>query len=310
VSTPLSTVTFAQLQCFVAVVDAGSFAEAARRLGLTTSGVSKAITRLEAAWGVRVLHRSTHALSLTPEGERLLDVARDALNGVRQAELALSSAAGIASSGRVRLSAPTAFLASCLAPLLPRFRAAHPNILLDLRGSDTMVDLADSAVDLALRTGPIDGIPGHLQQVLFRFPWVTCASSDYLQRRGTPADPADLAEHDLLAFRNQRTGLASAWLYRNRTAGQGEVRQWPPSPAVILDDANAVCAAAIAGAGVIWAPAWLVREALASGQLQAVLAGWVTEEMTMSVIRRDQDHTPERVDRVITFLKENRSSFV
>jgi DNA-binding transcriptional LysR family regulator len=67
---------------------------------------------------------------------------------------------------------------------------------------------------------------------------------------------------------------------------------------------------AIAGAGVIWAPTWLVREALASGQLQAVLADWVTEKMAMSVIRRDQDHTPERVDRMITFLKENRSSFV
>jgi DNA-binding transcriptional LysR family regulator len=215
----------------------------------------------------------------------------------------LSSAAGIAGSGLVRLSAPTAFLTSCLAPLLPRFRAAHPNILLDLRGSDVMVDLA-------LRTGPIDGIPGHLQQVLFRFPWVTCASPDYLQRRGAPADPADLAKHDLLAFRNQRTGLAGAWLYRHRTADEGEVGRWSPAPAVILDDANAACAAAIAGAGVIWAPTWLVREALASGRLQAVLADWATEEMTMSVVRRDQGHTPERVDRVIAFLKENRSSFL
>jgi DNA-binding transcriptional LysR family regulator len=305
-----SSLTITQLQCFVAVVDTGSFAEAGRRLGLTTSGVSKTLTRFEAAKGVQLLNRSTHAISLTQEGERLIDLARDALHSIEQVDLAMSSASGTGTDGRVRLSVPTAFLSACLTPLLPQFRVAHPNILLDLRGSDVMIDLADEAVDLALRTGPIYGIPGHLQQVLFRFPWVTCASPHYLARRGTPLQPADLIEHDLIGFRNQRTGTVDPWRYRHGAGAQSDAARWVPSPRVIVDDANAVHAAGIAGAGVLWAPRWLVRDSLQTQRLMPVLSDWSADEMEMSIIRRDQAYTPERVGQVITFLKESRSSFL
>jgi len=95
--------------CFVRVVEAGSFAEAGRRLGMTTSGVSKAISRLEAEHDVRLLHRSTHALSLTDEGEQVLDGARDVLRGCERLGLALSQAADGGRVGRVRISAPPGF---------------------------------------------------------------------------------------------------------------------------------------------------------------------------------------------------------
>jgi DNA-binding transcriptional LysR family regulator len=81
-----------------------------------------------------------------------------------------------------------------------------------------MVDLADEAIDLALCTGPISNIPGHLAQMLFTFRWVTCASPDYLARRGPPSSPADLSRHDLVAFRNQRTGLVDPWRLRRSGA--------------------------------------------------------------------------------------------
>ena len=304
-STPLP-LTVIQLGCFVTVAETGSFAEAGRRLGMTTSGVSKTIGRLEEGRGVRLLNRSTHAVSTTPEGERLLPLAREAIRRFGQVETALGAAAAGDADGLVRISAPTAFLRACLAPLLPRLREALPHVTLDLRGSDEMVDLADEAVDLVLRTGPLKGIPGHLGRLLFRFPWVTCASPNYLTRRGAPMDPDDLAGHDLIGFRNQRTGLVEPWLYRSGT-GAGSVRV-QPDPALILDDANAIAAAATAGAGIAWAPRWLVSAALGAGELVPVMTDWAGEEMAMSLVRRD-GLVPRRVEQVVAFLKEQRRSF-
>lgn len=300
-----SALTLAQLQCFVSVVEFGSFAAAGRQLGLTTSGVSKTISRLELSRGVRLLNRSTHSLSLTDEGERLIELAREALHSVDRFEDALGTA-NAGSTGRVRISAPTAFVAACLAPLLPKFRATHPKILLEICASDAMADLADQAVDLVLRTGPIVNLPGHLIQRLFSFRWVTCASPDYLTQRGEPLTADDLANHDLVAFRNQRTGLLEPWRL-SAPGSPGTPARRVPSPTVVLDDANAVRAAALAGAGLIWAPEWLVGTALQNGRLVEVLADQSSDRMPMSIIRRDQAHKPERLERVIAFLRENCS---
>ncbi|MDR3516120.1 MAG: LysR family transcriptional regulator [Azospirillaceae bacterium] len=307
-STTNLSLTFAQLQCFVGVVDTGSFAAAGRQLGLTTSGVSKTVARLEMARGVRLLNRSTHSLSLTDEGEFLIHLAREALLSVGRVEDALGSVASANSAGRVRISAPAAFVGACLVPLLPRFRELYPEILLDLRASDTMVDLADQAIDLALRTGTISNIPGHLVQLLFTFRWVTCAAPEYLARKGAPTSLTDLSQHDLIAFRNQRTGLVDPWRFPASDANSMATRH-TPSPAVVVDDANAACAAALAGAGLLWAPEWLVNRELGAGRLVKILPPEAGERMKMSIIRRDQPHNPERIARVLAFLKESRSGF-
>ena len=304
-STP--ALTMIQLQCFVRVVDTGTFAEAGRQLAMSTSGVSKTIARLENSRGVRLLNRSTHSLSLTPEGEHLIGLARDAVRSVEQIDQALAVAARDGTAGRVRLGAPTAFLAACIAPLLPAFRAVHPDIVLDLRGSDEMVDLADDGLDLVLRSGSIDGIPGHLQQTLFTFPWVTCASPTYLLGRTKLATPADLTDHALIGFQNQRTGLLDPW--RFKTAAERQSERWSPDPAIIVDDANAIVEAAIAGAGIAWAPQWLVANALRSGKLVPLLEAWSFERMTMSMVRRRHGHNPKRVDSVIGFFKANAPAF-
>jgi DNA-binding transcriptional LysR family regulator len=307
-STPLP-LTMIQLGCFVAVAETGSFAEAGRRLGMSTSGVSKTIARLELARAVRLFNRSTHAVSLTPEGERLLPLTREAVRGVEEVDAALSIAASSGAVGRVRLSAPTAFLNACVAPLLPRFREALPHVSLDLRGSDVMVDLAQEAFDLVLRTGLIKGIPGHRQQALFSFPWVTCASPDYLARRGKPLVPADLASHDLVGFRNQRTGVVDPWRYGQRRRSEIKTIRFPPTAAIVMDDANAIVAAAVSGTGIAWAPRWLVSAALRAGALIPLLSDWTGEEMKMFVVRR-VGPAPKRTEQVISFLRKHRLSFV
>ncbi len=123
-STPSGPASLLQLTCFVRVVEAGSFAETGRRLGMTTSGVSRAISRLETEHSIRLLHRSTHALSLTDEGEQVFDEARDVLRGSERIGVVLSQAADGGRAGRVRISAPPGFAHACLVPVLPRLSAA------------------------------------------------------------------------------------------------------------------------------------------------------------------------------------------
>ncbi len=299
-STDLAETSFLQLRCYVAVAEARSFSEAGRRLGLTTSGVSKSITRLEASAGIRLLHRSTHALSLTEAGERLLAPAREALRGIACVDALLTELAVGGSSGRVRLSAPPAFIRTCLVPILPAFLVEHPLVLLDLRATDATVDLAEAGIDLALRSGPLTGVPGHVGLPWFRFAWVVCASPAYLARRGIPRTPEELGTHDLVGFRNVRTGLVEGW----RLAGMTS-----PFPAsawrIVLDDAEAAWRAALAGIGIAWAPDWLAAEALGTGSVVELLQDRRPETTPMSILRRDATPIPARVQTVVTFLKSS-----
>jgi DNA-binding transcriptional LysR family regulator len=309
-STPaIANLTLLQLRCFSAIVDRGSFAAAGRQLGISTSAVSKTISRLEKVGSVRLLNRSTHALSLTPEGERLLPSVREALDRIDSVEATIQDVATRGAGGKVRISAPIAFLSACLIPLASRFRAEHPDIVLEFRASDAMDDLADEGIDLALRAGPISGIPGHLRQAWFQFPWVTCASPDYLAARGTPMTLDDLAHHDLIAFRNQGTGLIEAWRYGMPAGSGGTAIRRDPTPMLIVNEGNAIRAAGVAGMGVIWTPKWNAIEAIEAGRLQPILTDLIAHTMDITIVRRAQEHTPQRIALVIAFLQRNAPLF-
>ena len=137
---------------------------------------------------------------------------------------------------------------------------------------------------------------------------MTCASPDYLARHGQLGAPADLTGHELLGFRNQRTGIVDPWLYCEPGSRDSKTLRYLPSPKFILDDANAIVTAAMAGAGIAWTPRWLVSSALRDGALVPLLAEWSAEEMPMSLVRRE-GLIPERVEQVIAFLKANRPFF-
>jgi DNA-binding transcriptional LysR family regulator len=302
-STQLETVSLSQLRCFIAVIDARSFAGAARQLALTTSGVSKTISRLEAAYGLSLLHRSTHSISATEAGERLIGPARAVLNGAADIDAILTHASVSAATGSVRIGAPPAFVRRCLVPLLPAFIERHPDIALDLRASDAIVDLAEVGLDLAIRSGQLDGLPGHIGVPWFDFDWVASASPRYLEQRGIPMTPSDLAAHDLIGFRNTRTGLVEPWRLR--------AESFPRSPAwrFVTDDAESAFLAAMNGTGIMWGPRWLAADALASGTAIEVLPDWCGNTTPVSILRRGQTLLPTRVRAVIDFLKSQAASF-
>lgn len=266
--------SLSQLRCFLAIVDAGSFSEAGRRLGLSASVVSKTMARLEMAHGVKLLHRSTHAVSPTSEGMALIAPARAA----EQALADVGEQLGHSSTdigGWVRVTASVGFLRQCLVPLLPAIRDAFPGVRLDLRASNSMLDLADHGIDLAIRSGPLDGAPGHVRQRWFSCPWVVCAAPDYLSRRPPPNTPAGLVEHDLIGFRASHEGVVSAWSFRDPQTGARS--RLTPEPVLVMDDGEAGWRAALDGLGVARTPLYLAAEALRDGRMIELLKPWRDE---------------------------------
>jgi DNA-binding transcriptional LysR family regulator len=289
-----------QLLWFVRIVDAGSFAEAARRSGTSTSAVSKALTRFERTYGVRLLHRTTHSLSLTDEGERLLIQGRPLLYEMEQVEASLLELGSHGATGRVRISAPTSFARSCLMPQLPAFLRKHPGINIDIYFGDEMGDLAALGIDLAIRSGEFDGLPGHVSRELFKFPWIACATPEYLAAHGTPATPADLIGHQQIGFRNKRTGQIDAWRFVSPENGQ-EVRH-QPRPNHVFDEGGAAWSMVRAGFGIGWAPAWLGLQDLRDGNVMEVLNDWRAPESSLSAVRLERRLTPLRTQLFIEFL--------
>ena len=304
VSTPSSPASLLQISCFVHVAEAGSFAAAGRRLGLTTSGVCKAVGRLEAEHRVRLFHRSTHALSLTGEGEKLLDGCRSLVESYERVRSDLSEAGDGDRAGRVRIGAPPGFTRKWLLPVLGRMLEEHPEIELDIRSAYAIVDLADEGFDLALRTGAAAGLQGLSSRPLLSSAWCVYAAPAYLERHGVPADPSELATHRLLGFRADPRGRAAPWRFRNPGKAPPDQLSLDVAAPIVFDDGCAAYDMALAGNGLVWAPEWLASEDLSAGRMVEVLADWRAEEQTVSVVRRHRRLPTGRVRVVMDALKE------
>ena len=225
------------------------------------------------------------------------------LNGAANIDAILTHASKGAAAGNVRIGASPAFVRRCLVPLLPAFKEQHTDIALDLRASDVIADLAEVGLDLAIRSGRLDGLPGHVRLPWLEFDWVVCASPGYVERYGAPRTPSDLATHDLIGFRNTRTGLVEHWRLR--------ADSFPRSPPwhFITDDAESALLAAENGVGIMWGPRWLAADALASGTVIEVLPDWRGNKMPMSILRREQTLLPTRVRAVMEFLHDQTAAF-
>ena len=171
---------------FVTIVELGSFQRAATALGVTRSAISKALARLEANVGVRLLHRSARSVSLTAEGEELLRACRDAVDVVRAASVRLEDARQVP-RGLLRVSLP-GVLGARIVAALPRLLADHPELSLDVSTTDRFVRLADERIDVAIRLGAL-GDSANVARKLRELELFTCASPRYLRSRGVPRTP-------------------------------------------------------------------------------------------------------------------------
>jgi DNA-binding transcriptional LysR family regulator len=186
-----------EMEVFARVVDLGGFSPAARALKMTPSAVSKLIGRLEARLGARLLNRSTRKLQLTAEGEEFHERALRVLADIDEAEGVV--AASQEPRGRVRINSNVPFGLHHLLPLVPRFSAAYPKVVLDIVLCDTVVDLMDARTDVAIRVGPMRASQ-LMARKLGQSPMAVVASPAYLARRGAPATPRELAAHNCIGF--------------------------------------------------------------------------------------------------------------
>ncbi len=248
---------------FVQVAETRSFVAAGRVLGISASAVGKRVARLEEKLGVRLFHRSTRSIALTAEGALFLERSRRILAEIEATELALSRTAG-APRGRLRLSLP--LVSSLVLPVLADFMAEYPEIELDLDFTDRLVDVIDEGFDVVVRTGQLSDSRLSARR-LGAFRLLVVGSPDYLERRGVPRRPADLAGHACLHYRFSNTGKLEPWPLR-RLPDEPE----PQLPvAMVCNNIETRVCFAQRGRGLACLPDFAIRGALAEGRLRSVL---------------------------------------
>jgi len=301
-STPASYQRLVALLHFARIVEAGSFAEAARRSGTTTSALSKAVSRFERRHGVRLLHRSTHALSLTAEGERLLEGARDLLREAERLEATLDHAAANGGGGRIRLSAPAPLIRACLARQVPVLLRAGPQIELDLKVDDGALDLAAEGIDAAIRFGALADKSGLVATPLGSFPWVLVATPRYVEMMGAPETPGDLERHHQIGYRDPASGQVVVWQFAD--AADGSPSRLTPRHRLVVEDVGAAWQMMRQGLGLAWLPAWAGLTDLREGRAVELLRSARIAEVPIQAVRLDRRQTPKRIRTLLDGLTE------
>lgn len=291
------------LQQFIAFAETakhGGFAAAAREMGVAPSTLAKAVARLEAALGVKLFHRTTRQVRLTPDGERLYQRCQRVLAEVEDLQ-AEASGTRASVSGTLRIDAPAFYGKRFVLPLLAGLMQRHPQLQIDVRLSDAYVDLVREGVDLALRIGALRDSTLVARRV-DKQQLVLCASPAYLRARGTPRRIEDLAGHDVVVFRLPTSGRDRPWQLRQR----GKAVEQVPRAQVRIDDGEGLVEALKLGMGLCQLPDMMVQAELERGELVELLPSCRPEPMPIHIVYPSGRLLPERVRVAIEALEALR----
>jgi DNA-binding transcriptional LysR family regulator len=287
------------LYFFAKVVETGGFAAAARALSLPKSRLSRRVAVLEASLGVRLLQRTTRRLSLTESGKLYYEHARTVMAEADAAREAIDRVRKVP-SGTLRVSCPLSVGQVYIAPLLPKFLAAFPQIRLDLLGINRRVDLVEEGIDVALRVRTSDDEEPNLVTRRFR-PAATyvVVHPELLDVHGTVETPEDLPKLPALGFRSPDGKV------RWRLAREGgQVHEAVLEPRLTTDDFNVMRAAALGGVGAAMLPAEFCAEDLRAGRLAHLLPAWSVSATLQAVYLSRRGMVPA-VRVFLDFLGEN-----
>ncbi|WP_425258668.1 LysR family transcriptional regulator [Rubrivivax sp. RP6-9] len=286
-----------EMAVFVRVADLASFTKAADHLDLPKATVTRAVQRLEAAVGTRLLHRTTRRVQLTDDGQALHERCRDLLAEVDDIQ-SMFAATTTGPRGRLHVDLPLAVARDIVIPQLPTFLQAHPGIRVELSSSDQRVDVVRDGFDCVLRVGPLHD-SSLVARPLGHFAFVNCASPAYLQRQGTPASLADLAGHQLVHYTHTPGARAPGFVVQ----GPGGGRQLLAMPTcLVVNNSDAYVAACLAGLGLIQAPLAIVGPHLERGALLAVLPQHTAAPMPVSLLYAHRRHVPQRTQAFMQWL--------
>ncbi|MEX3021722.1 LysR family transcriptional regulator [Kluyvera sp. STS39-E] len=282
------------LRSFVAVVESGSFYNAAVQLDASSAAISRRVSALEAALSVKLINRTTRQLDLTPSGQQFYQDVLGILSALEQAEERLNCAQETY-SGIIRLGAPLSFGTQKLAPLLPAFLKKYPQITVTLQLEDRVSDLLNEGIDLSLRIGELQD-SSLVSLPIAMMPRLYCASPDYLKTHGKPESPAELKHHHCLHYSLLSTRDEWAFAY-----GDQELDVRVPLAA---NNGDVLREAAIQGLGIAMLPGYIVEEALQDGTLVPVLERYAPPPLPLSIVRPSRQFTPVRVTVLMQYLRE------
>lgn len=285
-----------QIEAFVAAVEHGSLAGAARSAKVTPVVIGRRIDALERRLGVKLLHRSTRHLALTEDGQMFLESSRRVLADIERAEATVGEARHRA-TGHLAVAAPAGFGRKHVAPHAPAFIALYPTVRISFDLTDEVVDLARAGADLAIRVGGVLD-PNYVAVRLASNRRVVCGTPAYFAKHGTPRTPEDLRDHNCLAF-NVHGGQPRGWYFRRggkkvtvRVRGNLE-----------CNDGELLARWTSEGVGVGWRSTWEIREQLARGALVTVLDEYALPSYDVMAVFPPQRHVPAKVRLFIAHLK-------
>ena len=280
-----------------AVTEAGNFARAAEMLGLTPSGVSRAVARLEARVGVRLFDRNPREVSLTEEGRRFHTQVMPLLAGLDEAAAEAAGAAAVV-RGRLRVSVDPWFARMVLASKLQQFLVRYPLLSVDLSTSNYREEMM-TGIDVAVRFGLPDQ-SSLIVRKLLETRILTVAAPAYLEKHGEPRSPHDLVHHEALLFRDPQTGQPFPWEFQRC----GAVSEVKVSSRMVMDDPSVAIAACVAGQGVFQSLAIGLAPFLSRGELVQVLPEWSEELYPLYAYHPSRHLPPAKVRALLDFIQE------
>ena len=284
---------FDAIRTLIAAVDGGSLSAASRTLGMPLPTVSRKVSELESHLGTQMVVRTSRKLLLTDAGAAFVQASRRILSELEEAERSASGEYQ-APRGELLITAPIMFGKLHMLPIVLAFLQAYPDVNVRLVLADTVVDLVDNHVDVAVRLGRLPD-SGLVAIRLGEVRWMTCASPDYLARRGTPQTPADLVNHDCLAFEGLQTS-------RNWSFGSGnENEPITIHPRLGVNTADALIEAAAAGLGVARMRSYQAAISLREGTLVSLLRAYETQTIPVHLVHTGPPLLPLKLRAFLDF---------
>ncbi|TDG04545.1 LysR family transcriptional regulator [Paraburkholderia guartelaensis] len=285
------------LGVFVAAVEEGSLAAAARRFGLSAAMAGKHVSAIEAELNARLLQRTTRRLSLTEVGYAYYERCKRILEAFDEANREASDSQGTA-RGVLRVAAPVTFGAMHLGGAVARYLEDHPHVNVEVLLADRYVDLVDAGVDVAIRIGRLQD-PGLVTRRLAPCRMVVCASPAYLERHGTPRTPDDLRRAQRLVF--SEAVSAGDWTLLD-ASNRAHVIDGPCRMAA--NNTQMLLGAALAGAGIAYGPTFVFGEHLGRGELVALLPDYRATELAIQAVYPSVRRIPLKVHRFVDYLAD------
>ncbi len=287
--------TLANLKAFITVARTGSFAGAARELKVAPSVVTKRINQIEWRLKAALFERSTRKVSLTAAGTRYLPSIQRCLSDIHEVFSELSGTRGDL-QGTIRIKSPGTLAVQLLGPMFLQFQQRYPLVNLDLLTLDRPVNPVDEGFDLALTLMP-DTYAGVIEEPLCKMPRILCAAPSYIERRGMPSQPRDLAQHEILNF--MPTG--TTWLF-DGAAGEVQVRTLPR---LSTNEGQLILSAALAGNGIARLTSYLCETHLQSGALVALLPEYPIKTLWLKALIPENRVQVARIRTLVDWLKLN-----